>query len=313
MRSLAEIREQLLLLGFLAEELESIGSHFFTHDAVLLENLWLYWMPLAQEIFKLHRRLNRPVIQGLLGGQGTGKSTLTKILQIILTKRGLRVYSLSLDDLYKTYAERQTLRQLNPLLIWRGPPGTHDVDLGLKIFDQFLGQQASTPIRVPVFDKYAVTGQGDRAGFEAIETPLDVLIFEGWCVGVHPIPDQRFDHPPAPIDSECDRQFARDMNAAIAAYVPLWERLDALWVLNPIDYRLSLGWRQEAESEAIASGKTGMSPSEIQRFVEYFWKALHPQLFIQPLTEPNPWVDWVIEIGADHAFQRIYSPDKFTR
>jgi hypothetical protein len=39
---------------------------------------------------------------------------------------------LSLDDLYRTRAERQAMaRQVHPLFATRGVPGTHDVDLGL--------------------------------------------------------------------------------------------------------------------------------------------------------------------------------------
>ena len=35
----------------------------------------------------------------------------------------------------------------------------------------------------------------------------------------------------------------------------------------------------------IAAGKTGLSAAEIRDFVLYFWKALHPELFITPLTQ----------------------------
>jgi D-glycerate 3-kinase len=98
-------------------------------------NLWTLWLPLAMLIAAWRRSQNIPLIQGILAGQGTGKSTLASILILILGEMGYRTCSLSLDDLYKTYDDRLILKQQDPRLIWRGPPGTHDLDLGLKVLD----------------------------------------------------------------------------------------------------------------------------------------------------------------------------------
>ncbi|MEM6403721.1 MAG: glycerate kinase, partial [Cyanobacteria bacterium P01_D01_bin.116] len=72
------------------------------------------------------------------------------------------------------------------------------------------------------------------------------------------------------------------------------------------DYRLSLEWRKQAEHQMKASGKTGMTDLEIEEFVNYFWKALHPELFIKPLIESSS-VDLVIEINSNHSFGKIFS------
>ena len=58
----------------------------------------------------------------------------------------------------------------------------------------------------------------------------------------------------------------------------------------------------------IAAGKTGMSDREIDRFVEYFWKSLHPEFFITPLINNSELTDLVIEINPDHTFGKIYAP-----
>jgi D-glycerate 3-kinase len=57
-----------------------------------------------------------------------------------------------------------------------------------------------------------------------------------------------------------------------------------------------------------AQGSSGMSDAAIQAFVEYFWKALHPEIFITPLTQDSERVDLVLEIGADHLPTRVYRP-----
>jgi D-glycerate 3-kinase len=54
----------------------------------------------------------------------------------------------------------------------------------------------------------------------------------------------------------------------------------------------------------IAAGKSGMSDAEIEEFVNYFWRSLHPELFINPLIQSSS-VDLVIEINADHSFGKI--------
>jgi D-glycerate 3-kinase len=269
-----------------------------------LVTLWRLWLPLAQQLAARRQTLNRPWIQGILGGQGTGKTTLGKILTLILEKQGYQTLSWSLDDLYKTYSDRLLLQQQDPRLIWRGPPGTHDIDLGIQVLDQLRHltpdtrhPAPDTPVAIPRFDKSLHNGIGDRTTPDLVET-VDIVLFEGWFVGCRPVDPAVFDQALDPIRTEADRAFAHDMNANLRDYLPLWERLDSLWILYLTDYRLSKQWRLQAEHQMQASGKPGMPDEEVAAFVEYFWKALHPDLFIKPLLEK---ADLVIEINPDRS------------
>ncbi|HAZ46211.1 MAG TPA: glycerate kinase [Cyanobacteria bacterium UBA11369] len=282
----------------------------------LLETLWNLWLPLAMQLASHRQQLQRPMIQGILGGQGTGKTTLAAILTLILKHLGYRTLSLSLDDLYKTYPERLALQQQDPRLIWRGPPGTHDVELGIKVLDQLrrgLQENYQLPItnyqsiEVPRFDKSAWGGAGDRTQPEIVEN-IDIVLFEGWFVGVRPIDPGAFDNAPPPILTADDRRFARDANAKLQDYLPLWQRLDGLILLLPTDYRLSQQWRRQAEQQMISTGKSGMSDETVDRFVEYFWKSIHPELFIRPMARNSDWVDLVIEINWDREIGLVYKP-----
>jgi D-glycerate 3-kinase len=230
------------------------------------------------------------------------------VLSLILTHLGYRTLSLSLDDLYKTYVERQRLQQKDSRLIWRGPPGTHDVELGRELLDQLRSPNQQCPILIPRFDKSAWGGAGDRTTSERVEG-VDIVLFEGWFVGVRPIDPAVFDASlPEPIQTSADRAFARDMNDQLKDYLPLWERLDRLILLYPVNYRLSQQWRCQAEQQMITTGKSGMTESQVSKFVEYFWRSLHPELFITRLTKKNSWVDLVIEINPDHTVGAIYRP-----
>lgn len=273
----------------------------------ILTNLERLWLPTALDLATARQKLDRTLIQGILGVQGTGKTTLCLILKLILNQLGYTVACLSIDDLYLTYAERKELQQQDQRLIWRGPPGTHDVSLGLQVIEQCLDKDNNTPISLPRFDKSAFNGLGDRIQPEVISKP-DILLFEGWFVGVRLIGESSFTDPPPPINTPEAKKFALDNNQRLQAYLPLWSKLDRLIVLLPEDYRLSKQWRQEAEHKMIARGKTGMSDLEIDRFVEYFWQSLHPELFIKPLINNANLVDLVVEIKSDRTLGKVYQP-----
>lgn len=275
-----------------------------------IQLLWTLWIPLAQRIAQQQTAIGQPFIQGILGGQGTGKTTLCTILQLILETMGHRTAKLSIDDLYLTYQQRQQLQQKDPRLIWRGPPGTHDVELGVETLRSVKQAEASATISLPQFDKSLHLGQGDRTTPQSIPAP-SILLFEGWFVGVRPIPAAilsatNFVFPP-PITTTADRQFAQDCNERLRDYLPLWAFIDNLIVLMPSDYRFSLRWRQQAEQAMIATGKNGLSESDIVSFVTYFWQALHPQLFITPLTQCAQ-TGLVIELNQDHQPNALYRP-----
>ena len=73
---------------------------------------------------------SKPYLIGLAGGQGTGKTTISSILKIILTKYfKMNVFKISIDDLYKTRKDRIKLsKTTHSLLKTRGVPGTHDLN-----------------------------------------------------------------------------------------------------------------------------------------------------------------------------------------
>ncbi len=272
---------------------------------VMLETLWNLWLPLATKLASHRQQLGCPLIQGILGGQGTGKTTMCKVLSLILQQLGYRTLNLSLDDLYKTYSDRLALKQQDPRMIWRGPPGTHDIELGLTVLDQI--RESLLPVAVPRFDKSAYAGAGERTTPEIVEN-VDIVLFEGWCVGVRPIDSACFANAPPPILTDEDQAFAHDMNSKLNDYLPLWERLDSLIVLYPTDYRLSLQWRLQAERQMIAAGSSGMTELDCEQFVYYFWRSLHPELFIKPLVKSSTLVDLVIEINCDRTFGAVYRP-----
>lgn len=306
-RERIEKRSHLLNLAYTKICLHLQTIAIASNESKKLALIWHLWLPLALQIASKRQNLKRNIVQGILGGQGVGKSTLAKILHLLLTELGYQVAIISIDDLYLTYAERQQLQKVEPSLIWRGPPGTHDIQLGIEVLDRCLETKSNAPILLPRFNKSAYDGKGDRTSPQQIKS-VDIVLFEGWFIGVQPIAEGSFDKPPAPISTTENIQFAKECNHRLKAYLPLWSKLDSLLVIYPQDYRLSKQWRLEAEHKMIASGKQGMSDREIEQFVDYFWRALHPELFISPLVKNPELVDLVIEINSDRSIGKIYQP-----
>lgn len=296
------IEQRAIAFQVVYPTVKRIGERLFGDFTHQLPTLWLLWLPLAQRLIEQRQAKGRPFIQGILGGQGTGKTTLGLILKTMLQRLGYQTLTWSLDDLYKTYRHRQQLQQQEPALIWRGPPGTHDVELGVEVLDQLRQPTSDKPVLVPRFDKSLQNGLGDRIAPESV-TGIDIVLFEGWFVGAKPASPQVFEQPPAPILTDADRTFALRNNERLQAYLPLWQRLDSLWVLYVPDYQLSKQWRKQAEHQMKASGKAGLSDAAIDEFVEYFWKALHPEIFISPTLQD---ADLVLEINAYHAPTKVY-------
>jgi len=297
-----QLQERIEILRQMYEEFCQICDRHLGDPDHFLPTLWRLWLPLAQQLATQRQKCDRPLVQGILGGQGTGKTTLGMMLTLILRTMGYKALSWSLDDLYKTYADRRQLQQQIPDLIWRGPPGTHDVELGVQVLDQLRHPITGQSIAIPRFDKSLHNGMGDRIQPELVQN-IDIVLFEGWFVGVRPVDATVLAAPLAPTVTESDRTFAQACNQRLHDYLPLWERLDRLWVLYLRDYHLSKQWRKHAEAQMKAAGKPGMTNAEIDIFVEYFWRALHPALFIPPTLAH---ADLVIEINSDHSPGSIY-------
>ena len=99
----------------------------------------------------------KPYFVGLAGGQGTGKTTISSILKIILEKYfKLKVFKISIDDFYKTRKERIALsKKVHPMLLTRGVPGSHDINMMLDFFKKsktFFSKLPSTSLSNSLLD-----------------------------------------------------------------------------------------------------------------------------------------------------------------
>jgi D-glycerate 3-kinase len=235
-----------------------------------------------------------PVVVGLTGPQGSGKSTLAAALPGLLARRGLRTAVLGLDDLYLPKAERLRLAaEVHPLLATRGVPGTHDVGLGVEVLEAL---KQGAPTRLPSFDK-AVDDRRPPAQWRAVAGPVDVILFEGWCVGARPQPADELARPVNELERRCDPDgvWRRYANAALAGdYQRLFGLVDLQILLLAPSFDVVLGWRLQQEHALRARTGGGQSDAEIAVFIQHY-----ERLTRHIAAEMPGRADVVVRLGKD--------------
>lgn len=275
-------------------------------------------LPLAQHLHSLRLSRAEPVIIGIHGAQGTGKSTLTLFLRELLTRHyRTPTASFSLDDLYLTRAERKTLaEEVHPLFITRGVPGTHDIALGQRVIDQLkvAGPDSETPI--PAFDK----SRDDRCPqdqWPIFRGRAEIVLVEGWCIGAVPAANEKELLDPVnelEETEDADGTWRQYVNQCLKGqYGQFFNQLDSLIMLRAPSMECVLQWRtlQEhklrnraggAPKEGAENSDAGpplriMSDEEVVRFIMHYERITRASLREMPAR-----ADCLINVGEDHSF-----------
>lgn len=255
-----------------------------------------WFSPLVEAIWQRHCEektlpASPPQIIGIHGCQGSGKSTLAALVEAWLTTVfGLSVLRLSIDDFYLTKHDRQSLaKNIHPLFATRGVPGTHDIGL-LEAVMQAVITRSDGEIVIPEFDK-AIDDRAPHGKTVAPHT-IDVVILEGWCVGLPPEPEQRLDRPANELEREQDPAaiWRRDVNKALAdKYTTVFDLITTLVVLKAPHFDTVVDWRWEQEQKLIkrhrfSSPVNGalMDRRGVERFVEFYQRLTEWGLQVMP-------------------------------
>jgi D-glycerate 3-kinase len=258
------------------------------------------YLPMACWLASKHS--NETLVVGLNGAQGSGKSTLALILADILQAGlGKKVLCLSIDDLYLTADQRQHLaKNIHPLLLTRGVPGTHDLNIATSILTKFK-KPVKYPLRIPLFDK-SVDDRVAESEWLSIDTKPDIIIFEGWCVGAQAESEETLIVPVNALErnEDADCLWRRYVNEQLKNdYKRLFSSLDILIMLKIPDFSKVLQWRLLQETKLSKSltdsgnrlRKT-MNETELKRFIMHFERLTRNTLKYLPDIS-----DVVIELG----------------
>lgn len=234
-------------------------------------------------------RPGAPLIVGINGAQGSGKSTLAERARHALARaHGLRTLVLSIDDFYATRAQREALaREVHPLLRTRGVPGTHDLERLCGVLARLRRPDGAAGLRLPRF----VKAQDDRAPDEADTTwegPLEVVLFEGWCVGTPPEAPEALRTPVNRLEAEedPDGRWRAHVNAQLAGpYARAFAALDRLVFLQAPGFEVVHRWRleQERDNAAAAPGAAHvMDAHALERFIAHYERLTRHALDVLP-------------------------------
>ena len=270
------------------------------------------WAPLAAVLASVKERIGVPVI-GIHGGQGSGKSTLSGALRDMYHEVfGWNTVVLSIDDLYLTHQQRQTrAAERHPLLATRGVPGTHDVAMGIRLIRELKALESDEVLRIPAFDK-ASDDRLPETHWHSIQGPVDMILFEGWCVGCHPVDEQQLQTPFNTLEATEDKDGAwrRAVNDQLAGPYREWfSMIDFLLMLKVPDMRAVLNWRtqQESGNKQSAAGHgpdRSLDAAKLERFIQHYQR-----LTEQALNNMPGWADLILNQNQHHQVDSIESRD----
>ncbi|MGQ0619781.1 MAG: hypothetical protein ACT4QA_07640 [Panacagrimonas sp.] len=242
-------------------------------------------------------------IFGISGAQGSGKSTAAVFLKAELSsEHGLRAIVLSLDDFYLPRTVRQTLAmEVHPLFATRGVPGTHDPNLGIETLQKLRSLQPGEKRALPEFSK-ADDDRMPAIDWPTVEGPVDLVLFEGWCVGVPPQTQSELDIPANDLEAseDADGRWRHIVNQHLgASYAEWFSLLDASVFLRVPDFECVRRWRwlQEQDTARVA-GRSALglqSRTQLERFIKHYERLTTHALRVMPER-----ADVVLSLREDH-------------
>ena len=250
---------------------QEISGERFHNKSIQLDK---FFLPFCDKLFKLYKLKKRPLLLGLSGGQGSGKSTISQILKIIFhLKYNLNVVCFSIDDFYKTASERKKMaKSIHPLFMTRGVPGTHDCKLLYKIIKILLNKKFGT-IKIPKFDK-SIDDRSLTKNWQKITKKPDIIIFEGWCVGATPQSFKELKKPMNLLEKAEDTKLTwrkKVNNELKTNYKKIYNLLDKKIYLKVPNFKYVLKWRLLQEKKLrLKSKKKAMTDKQIKRFIMFY-------------------------------------------
>ena len=230
--------------------------------------------------FWIAKKTNKkvPLIIGLAGGQGTGKTTITSIISIILKKYfKLDIFKISIDDFYKTRKQRALLsKNKHSLLMTRGVPGTHDIDIMLNFFKKIKVKKFKI-LKLPKFNK-GVDDRCKQSLWYKIQSKPDIVILEGWCVGARSQNSKELKKPVNSLEKIHDQNFKwrQYVNYQLKTkYKKLFNQLDYILFLKAKNFSLLRRWRLKQEKKLWLKSKNKknlkiMNKSEVKNFMDTY-------------------------------------------
>jgi len=214
---------------------------------------------------------DRPPLIAIVGAQGSGKTTLARA-----AAERFGAAQISIDDVYLTRAEREAMaREVHPLFVTRGPPGTHDLGLLQQLIDTLSAAGPDDETLIPDFDK---RGDDRRpvADWRVFRGRPSAILIDAWCLGVLPEEAAALAVPVNSLetDQDPDGGWRRAVNGFVGGtYADFVARFDAVLFLCAPSFDVVLDWRCRQEADLLGIAPADLPAAERVRlagFIQYF-------------------------------------------
>ena len=266
-----------------------------------------FLIPVSQWISKKVNK-KKTLIIGLAGGQGSGKTTISSILSIILKRYfKLNVFIVSIDDFYKTRKDRKTLsNRKHPLLMTRGVPGTHDINLMLSFFKKIKSKKFKS-LEIPKFNK-AIDDRHKKNLWYKVKSKPDVIIFEGWCVGARAQTIKQLKKPINSLEKVHDQDIkwrSHVNNQLKTKYKTIFKQLDGFLYLKAKNFSLLKDWRLKQERKLWVQTKNKknlkiMSSGDVINFMQTYQR-ITQQMFKDAIKNSSI----IMNLDSNHQIEKI--------
>ena len=225
--------------------------------------LWGVVLPLLYDVYNLKRSKKKRKVIGLSALPGTGKTTLGLLIEKLSLKMNIKVSVVSMDDFYLPFSEMNFAIKDNPWNVSRGFPGSHSTYL---IEDRILEWKNTGIFNYPVFDKSLRNGLGDRSSWE-IKFP-DVLILEGWFLGVNQISSEEISKEkvkPCLYSNEVEYRLKIQKN--LNEYFKVWQLIEKIWQIKPKEFSYMDDWKSDQENEMLKLKGNALVDENLKNFL----------------------------------------------
>ena len=271
-----------------------------------IKSLKKIYIPISFWIENKYKKKGETLILGFSGGQGSGKTTVTGILKIILKKFfKRRIHVSSIDDFYKTLEDRNKIsNKIHPLLKTRGVPGTHDINL-VKNFFNIIRKKKFKKIKLPKFEKAMDNRLKKKYWFNIKQKP-EIVILEGWCVGAKPQSNSLIKKPINILEKYEDKDliWRKYVNEKLKKeYKKLFVMIDHFIFMKIPNFKVVFKWRllQEKKLKKKSySNKKIMSYNEIKRFIMFY-----ERITLQMIKDLSKSASVVMLLKKNHEIKKV--------
>ena len=225
--------------------------------------LWGVVLPLLYDVYNLKRSKKKRKVIGLSALPGTGKTTLGLLIEKLSLKMNIKVSVVSMDDFYLPFSEMNFAIKDNPWNVSRGFPGSHSTYL---IEDRILEWKNTGIFNYPVFDKSLRNGLGDRSSWE-IKSP-DVLILEGWFLGVNQISSEEISKEKVkPCLYSHEVEYRLKIQKNLNEYFKVWQLIEKIWQIKPKEFSYMDDWKSDQENEMLKLKGNALVDENLKNFL----------------------------------------------